>query len=66
MTLFNSEANVTISSAPFNFMVVENVFDPIIASSLEYVFRELIVNATEIAKVGEVGELNYAALNFTP
>ncbi len=66
MNFLNPAAKVTISSYPFNYMVIEDVFEPVLASNLAYLFRELIVQAKGIGKVGEVGELIYDALNFTP
>ncbi len=66
MSYLNPHAKITTSSDPFNYMVIEDVFDATMASSLACLFRELIVDAKGIGKVGEVGELIYDALNFTP
>lgn len=66
MSLLNPAAKVTLSSYPFNYLVVEEVFESVLAVSLSSLFRELIVDARGIGKVGEVGELVYDALNFTP
>lgn len=66
MSFLNPAATITISSYPFNYLVVEDVFEPVLAANLAFLFRELIVGAQGIGKVGEVGELIYDALNFTP
>lgn len=66
MSFLNPQAKITVSSDPFNYMVIEDVFDATVATSLACLFRELIVDAKGIGKVGEVGELVYDALNFTP
>lgn len=66
MSFLNPSARLTINSVPFNYMVVEDLFDPVLSSNFEYMFRDLIKNARGIGKVGEVGELIYDALNFTP
>jgi hypothetical protein len=66
MSLFDSAARFTLNSYPFNYLVIEDAFEPVLSLGLSCLFRELIVDARGIGKVGEVGELVYDALNFTP
>jgi hypothetical protein len=66
MSLLNPAAKFNINSYPFNYIVIEDAFEPVLSSGLAGLFRELIVDAQGIGKVGEVGDLVYDALNFTP
>lgn len=66
MSIFRHDAKITINSYPFNYMLIEDAFPAALASSLELLFRELITDGRKIGKVGEVGELIYDAVNFTP
>ncbi|QDV23536.1 2OG-Fe(II) oxygenase family protein [Aureliella helgolandensis] len=66
MSIVCRDARITLGSYPFNHMVIENVFPAALASNLGLLFKELITQAKPIGKVGEVGELKYDALNFTP
>lgn len=66
MNLFGKTAKFNVSSDPFHYVVIEDAFEPMLAEGLSFLFRELIVDARGIGKVGEVGELIYDALNFTP
>jgi hypothetical protein len=64
--MINSEAKITISSYPYNYLIVEELFDEGAAFGLSAVFNELIRAGQPVGKVGEVGELVYEAVNFTP
>ena len=65
-TMINANAKFSVSSYPYNFLVVEDLFDEGIAFALSSTFNDLIRGANTIGKVGEVGELIYEAVNFTP
>jgi hypothetical protein len=64
--VISSKASFTISSHPFNYLVIEDLFDEGTSFSLAAVFNDLIRSGNQIGKVGEVGELVYDAINFTP
>jgi hypothetical protein len=64
--MINPSAKFTISSYPYNYLVVEDLFDKGTAYGLSSVFNDLIQTGRTIGKVGEVGELVYDAINFTP
>ncbi|MCA9132256.1 MAG: 2OG-Fe(II) oxygenase [Planctomycetales bacterium] len=66
MTFLSPQAKVTAGSYPFNHLLIENVFTETLAANLSRLFCQLIRRAKPIGKVGEVGELIYDALNFTP
>lgn len=66
MPMLNPAAKFTISSFPFNYLIVEDLFDEAAAFGLAATFTDLIRQAKPIGKVGEVGELIYEAVNFTP
>ena len=66
MSFLNPAAKFTLNSYPFNYLVIEDVFHESLASNLALLFQELMTGAKRIGKVGEVGELVYEALNFTP
>lgn len=64
--MINPKHRLTISSFPFNHFIIEEIFDAGTASGLSSTFNELIVAGRRVGKVGEVGELIYDAINFTP
>lgn len=65
-TMINENAKFTISSYPYNYLIVEDLFDEGTAFGLSAVFNDLIRTGRPVGKVGEVGELVYDAINFTP
>jgi hypothetical protein len=64
--MINPNARFTLSSYPYNYLIIEDLFDDGIANSLSTTFHDLIRGAKAIGKVGEVGELVYEAVNYTP
>lgn len=64
MSVVSSNAKFTLSSYPFNYLVIENLFDQHIENGLSLLFAELIQKAKPIGKVGEVGNLIYDALSL--
>jgi hypothetical protein len=64
MLTLNSQ--LTVSSYPYNYIAVEDLFDESTAYGLSTVFNDLIRAGRQIGKVGEVGSLVYEAINTTP
>lgn len=64
--MINKSARFSISSYPYNYLIVEDLFDEGTAFGLSAVFNDLIQTGRTIGKVGEVGDLVYEAINFTP
>ena len=64
--MISPSARFSISSYPYNYLIVEDLFDEGTAYGLSAVFNDLIQTGRTIGKVGEVGELVYDAINFTP
>ncbi|MEO8493637.1 MAG: hypothetical protein ABI614_01100 [Planctomycetota bacterium] len=62
----NPAAEFHIDSFPYDFVVIRDVFHEHVAQALELVFEKLIAEGKSIGKVGEVGELIYDAINYTP
>lgn len=65
-SFLSDDAEVSLASFPFRHLVVENVFTDDLAGELLKNFGTGISKAAPIGKVGEVGELKYGALNYTP
>ena len=67
MTSFLAEdARIAIDSFPFRYMVIENFLKPALADAAYQAFERAICKATPIGKVGEVGDLQYSAVNYIP
>jgi hypothetical protein len=64
--MLSINAELTVSSFPFNYAVIEDAFDAGAMYGLSSVFQDLIKAGRPIGKVGEVGSLIYDAINFTP
>jgi len=64
--IFNPHARVSVDSYPYDHVVIEDTFSDDLAEELTDCFARSITHAKPIGKVGEVGELHYSALNYTP
>lgn len=64
--MINPDFQLSIASFPFNYAVVEQVFDKGTSQALSIAFQSLIQTGKHIGKVGEVGDLVYDAINVTP
>ena len=64
--MINSNCKITVSSHPYNHLIVEDLFDEGVAFRLSAIFSELIVAGRKTGKVGKAGELVCDATNFTP
>ena len=62
----NPNSRLTIRSEPYNYFVVENVFEDHVAWGLSALINDRIQLGRSIGKVGEVGSLIYDAINYTP
>ncbi len=62
----NPHAQFQVNSYPYNYVVIRDVFHEYLAEALELNYQKLIVQGKSIGKVGEVGELIYDAINYTP
>jgi hypothetical protein len=62
----NPAAGFNVNSFPYDYVVIQNVFHEHMAQALELVFEKVIAGGKSIGKVGEVGELIYDAINYTP
>jgi hypothetical protein len=65
-SFLNPAAEFQVNSFPYDFVVIRNVFHEHVAQALELVFEKVIAGGKSIGKVGEVGELIYDAINYTP
>lgn len=65
-TFLNPRAQFHVNSYPYNFVVIRDVFQEYLAQAVELTFQKLISEGKSIGKVGEVGELIYDAINYTP
>jgi hypothetical protein len=64
--LINPNARFTVSSYPYNYLIVEDCFEEGTAYGLAAAFNDLIRLGKPIGKVGEEGDHFYDAINFTP
>ncbi len=64
--MINPKFQLSIASFPFNYAVIESVFDEGTAHALSIAFQSLILSGKKIGKVGEIGEMVYDAINVTP
>ena len=64
--MISSSAKFTICSYPYNYLIIEDCFETNAAYGLSSVFNDLIRSGRSVGKVGEVGDLVYDAVNFTP
>lgn len=67
MFLFLSEnARISTNSYPYNYLQIEDLFADAMADALRERFESGIAKGAAIGKVGEVGNLVYSAVNYTP
>jgi len=64
--MISSSAKFSICSYPYNYLIIEDCFETNAAYGLSSVFNDLIRSGRSVGKVGEVGDLVYDAINFTP
>jgi len=64
--MISSSAKFTICSYPYNYLIIEDCFETNAAYGLSPVFNDLTRSGRSVGKVGEVGDLVYDAINFTP
>lgn len=64
--MINPNARFTVSSYPYNFLVVEDCFEEATAYALGAALNDLIRQGKPIGKVGEEGDHFYDAINFAP
>lgn len=64
--MLGSSAKFTLCSYPYNYLIIEDCFETNAAYGLSSVFNDLIRSGRSVGKVGEVGDLVYDAINFTP
>jgi hypothetical protein len=64
--MFAETAQFTLSSFPFNHMTVVNAFKNDLAIALSNDFEKLIQRGKPIGKVGELAEVEYSAIGYTP
>lgn len=64
--MISRDAQFTLSSHPYNHLIVEDLFDEGTAFALSAFFNDVIRSGRQVGKVGEEGSLIYEAINFTP
>ncbi len=64
--VISRDAKFTVSSHPYNHLIVEDLFDEGTAYALSAFFNDVIRSGRQVGKVGEEGSLIYEAINFTP
>lgn len=64
--MFSEYSQFTVSSFPFNYMTITDAFDNDWASAFSRDFENLIQKGKPIGKVGEIAEVEYLAIGYTP
>jgi hypothetical protein len=64
--MLNPNRKLTIASFPYNYLIIEELFDEGTAFALQTLLDHHMTKGKTIGKVGEVGEHNYEALSYTP
>jgi 2OG-Fe(II) oxygenase superfamily len=64
--MFANSAQFSVTSFPFDYMTVCNAFDDEWVSAFSRDFETLIKKGKPIGKVGELEEVSYSAIGYTP
>ena len=65
-SFLSDNAQISIESFPYRHLVIENFLEDELAVAVNAYFDHCIGKAAPVGKVGEVGDLQYSALNYTP